>query len=138
VAIDLGERRIGVAVSDTRGTLATPRASITRSGDADRDRRAVAEVVVELSARVLVIGLPLSLQGRRGTAARDAETEAEALRNLLRPDGVRVELFDERLTTVSAQTALRDAGRTARDQRSVVDSAAATVLLQAWLEAEPR
>jgi len=135
VAIDLGERRIGVAVSDSRGTLATPRATITRSGDAERDRRAVADVVAEASAGVLVVGLPLSLRGARGTAARRAEAEADALRTLLAPAGVRVELYDERLTTVSAEAALKDAGRRPRDRRAVVDSAAATVLLQAWLDA---
>ena len=70
VGVDLGERRIGVAVSDGTGTLASPRCTIERSGDAAADRAALAAVVEEVEARRVVVGLPLSLNGRRGPAAR--------------------------------------------------------------------
>jgi len=135
VAIDLGTRRIGMAVSDAAGSMAFPRPMIERSGDPAMDRQAVAEVVEEVGAAVLVVGLPLSLDGRHGPAARSAVAEAAELASLLEGSGVRVETFDERLTTVSANSALAGAGKRAKDRRQSIDSAAATVLLQAWLDA---
>ena len=135
VAIDLGSRRIGVAISDGAGTMAFPRPMIERTGDPAADRRAVAAVVAEAEAVVLVVGLPLSLDGRHGPAARAATAEAAELASVLGDTGVRVETFDERLTTVSAEAALSGAGRRSRERRQSVDSAAATVLLQAWLDA---
>jgi putative Holliday junction resolvase len=136
-AIDLGSRRIGVAVSDGSGTLASPRCTVARSGDADADRASVAAVLVEAGARHLVVGLPLSLDGRRRRAALAAEREADALRTLLAPDGISVETFDERFTTVSAERSLAAAGLSGRARRQVVDQSAAAVLLQAWLDARP-
>jgi len=133
-AIDLGSRRIGVAVSDSAGVLASPRCTVERSGDPDADRAAVVAVIVEAEAGRLVVGLPLSLDGRRRTAAVAAEVEAGALRQLLGPQGIEVETFDERLTTVSAERSLAAAGHSGRSRRRVVDQAAAAVLLQAWLD----
>jgi putative holliday junction resolvase len=133
-AIDLGSRRIGVAVSDGTGTLATPRCTVERSGDPEADRASVVAVVLEAEARHLVVGLPLSLDGRPRQAAREAEAEAGALRALLAPQGVEVETFDERLTTVTAERALAAAGRSGRKRRPVIDQAAAAVILQAWLD----
>ncbi len=134
VGVDLGARRIGIAVSDSAGTLATPRGTIVRSGDPVRDRQALVELVREEEAVVVVVGHPLSLDGTRGPAAVAAEAEAEALAGLLEQDGVRVELLDERLTTVSAHQALTAGGTRGRDQRAVVDQTAAAVLLMAWLD----
>jgi putative Holliday junction resolvase len=134
-AIDLGSRRIGLAVSDSSGLLASPRATVERSGNAEGDRAAVVAAVLEAEAGHLVVGLPLSLDGRRRAAALAAEDEAAALRLLLEPHGVTVETFDERLTTVTAVRALAAAGRKGRDRRQVVDQAAAAVILQAWLDA---
>ncbi|HVC70407.1 MAG TPA: Holliday junction resolvase RuvX [Acidimicrobiales bacterium] len=135
-AIDLGSRRIGLAVSDSRGTLATPRCTVQRSGDAEADRAAVVAVIVEAGAEHLIVGLPLSLDGRRRQAAMAAEEEAAALRALLGPLGVAVETFDERLTTVSAERSLAAAGHGGKARRRVVDQVAAAVLLQAWLDAQ--
>jgi putative Holliday junction resolvase len=132
--VDLGARRIGIAVSDSAGTLATPRGTIVRSGDGDRDRQALVALVIEEQAVVVVVGHPLSLDGTRGPAAVAAELEATALGDLLEPLGVRVELFDERLTTVSAHQALTAGGIRGRDQRAVVDQTAAAVMLMAWLD----
>ena len=134
VGIDLGARRIGIAVSDSRGTMATPRGTVVRSGDAERDRRALVDLVVEEEAVAVVVGHPLSLDGSRGPAARAAEVEADALARLLEGRDVRVELFDERLTTVSAHQALTAGGNKGRKQRSVVDQTAAAVMLMAWLD----
>jgi putative holliday junction resolvase len=134
VGIDLGTRRIGVAVTDSAGTMALPRTTLVRGKDIDGDRRRLVELIVEEEAVVVVIGLPLSLDGSRGRAALAAEAEAEALRDLLRERGVEVELFDERLTTVSAHQALAAGGNDSRARRKMVDQAAATVMLSAWLD----
>jgi len=133
-ALDLGSKRIGVAYSDSGRRLASPWGTIERSGDPARDRGAVLEAVREVEASTVVVGLPLSLSGETGPAARAALAEAEALRGLLEPLGVSVETADERLTTVEAERSLRAAGRTGRAARKVVDSAAAMVLLQSWLD----
>jgi putative Holliday junction resolvase len=135
VALDLGSRRIGVAVTGGRSSLAFPRPAIIRSGDPATDLAAVRAVVEEAGATVVVVGLPLSLDGRHGPAARRALEETEGLAEGLADLGVAVESFDERLTTVSADAALAAAGRSGRQRRQVVDSAAAVVLLQAWLDA---
>jgi putative Holliday junction resolvase len=133
VGIDLGARRIGVAVSDSAGTMALPRVTLERSGDPEVDRRRLADLVVEEGAVVVVVGLPLSLDGTRGPAARAAVDEAEALGSLLEAHGIAVELYDERLTTVTAHQALATTGADERARRPVVDQAAAAVLLEAWL-----
>jgi len=136
VGVDLGERRIGVAVSDRSRTLASPRRVVLRSGDRQRDLASVAAIALEEEAGTVVVGLPLSLDGRRGPAAKAAEIDAEELAALLGPRGVDVVLWDERLTTVSAAAALRSAGRRSRKQRDVIDQSAAAVLLQSWLDAQ--
>jgi putative holliday junction resolvase len=135
IALDLGSRRIGVAVSDAAGTLAFPRPYIPRHADRALDHRAVADVVEEVGAVVVVVGLPLSLDGSRGPAARAAEEEAAALARSLQGLHVTVETFDERFTTVVAEAALGSAGADSRQRRVRVDGAAATVLLQSWLDA---
>jgi putative Holliday junction resolvase len=134
VGIDLGATRIGIAVSDSGGLMATARGTLNRTGDAVQDRRALVDLVVEEEAVVVVVGHPLSLDGSRGPAARAAEVEAAALASLLQDRNVAVELFDERLTTVSAHQALRAGGTKGRNQRAVVDQTAAAVMLMAWLD----
>ena len=135
-AIDLGSRRIGVAYSDSRRTIASPWGTIERSGDPGRDRTAVVDAVREVEAATVVVGLPLSLSGEVGPAASTSAARAAALRELLEPLGVLVETADERFTTVEAERSLRAAGRTGKKARQVVDSAAAMVLLQAWLDGD--
>jgi putative Holliday junction resolvase len=134
VGLDLGAKRIGVAYSDSGRMLASPWGTIERSGDPGRDLGAMVDAVREVEASTVVVGLPLSLSGRQGPAAQAAVAEAEALRQALEPLGIALETADERLTTVEAQRALRAAGKTGRAARRVVDSAAAMVLLQAWLD----
>ena len=133
-ALDLGAKRIGVAFSDSGRSIASPWGTIERSGDPARDRSAVVDAVREVEASIVVVGLPLSLSGGVGPAARTALQEAAALRELLEPLGVSVETADERFTTVEAQRSLRAAGRTGKAARKVIDSAAAMVLLQSWLD----
>jgi putative Holliday junction resolvase len=132
LGIDLGERRIGVALSDSAGTMATPYEVVTRSGDRARDHQRLAELVEETGAEMVVVGLPLSLDGTRGPAVARIEDELDQLRPRL---GVPVDTWDERLSTVEAERRLRSAGVGGRRRRHVVDQVAATVILQSWLDA---
>jgi putative Holliday junction resolvase len=136
VGLDLGTRRVGVAVSDDAGVLASAHAVLERTGDDDADRAALAAVVAELGAELVVVGLPLSLDGSSGPVARAAREEAAVLAELL---GVPVELHDERLTTVIASRRPpggRGRGRTRG--RTPVDGVAAAVILQGWLDVNRR
>ena len=131
VGIDLGTKRIGVAISDSDGALALPYDVVARSGDRPRDHRAIAALVAEAEAALVVVGLPLSMDGSVGRAAEAALAEAEELRSVV---GVPVETFDERLTTVSADRSLMQMKMKADARRRVVDKVAAAVMLQAWLD----
>lgn len=128
IGIDVGTVRIGVAVSDPDGILATPVETVRR--DAKHLRR-LAALVDEYEAVEVVVGLPRTLADRAGTSAQDAVTVADSLAAKI---GVPVRLADERLTTVSAARSLRDAGVRAKAQRSVIDQAAAVAILQGWLD----
>jgi putative Holliday junction resolvase len=138
MGIDLGSRRIGIAVTDSARTMALPRTTLVRSGDTHADRRALIQLVLDEEAVTVVVGLPLSLDGSRRRAALEAEEEAEALRAQLATHSIGVELFDERLTTVTAHQALAATGAGGRARRKVVDQTAAAVMLGAWLEASDR
>lgn len=131
LGIDLGAKRIGVAVSDSAGTVATPIEVVPRSGDRRRDHRRLLDLAAEWEVEILVVGLPLSLDGSVGPAASGALDEVEALRDL---SPVPVDTYDERLTTVTAERALSEMDLDARARRKVVDQVAAAVLLQAWLD----
>jgi putative Holliday junction resolvase len=132
VGVDLGSRRVGVAVSDSGGAMAMPYEVIERSGGGHADdHRRLAALVDEAGASLVVVGLPLSLDGSVGPAAAAAMAEAEELRAVV---GVPVETFDERLTTVSAERGLMQQRMRADARRRVVDKVAAAVMLQAWLD----
>jgi len=133
LALDLGSKRIGVAVSDAGGVLATPRTTVERSRDRARDHRRIAELVADEEAGTVVVGLPLSLDGKTGPAAEAVLAEVAELAAVL---AVPVVTHDERLTTVTAHDQLRAAGMDGRRRRSVVDQQAAAVLLQSWLDAQ--
>ena len=132
LGIDLGEARVGVAASDDLGMLAHPLETI--------DARAIdpAKRIVELAAgcgaSTIVVGIPRNMDGSRGPAAEKAMAFIEGLK---KTTTVRVVGWDERLTTVSAQRALREAGRDARSQKSIIDQVAAQMILQGWLDANP-
>ena len=132
LGIDLGTRRVGLALSDSGGLLATPLEVLQRSGTEAGDHAAIAAVVAELEVEVVVVGLPLSLDGSTGVSARAAQAEADRLARAL---GVPVVTHDERLTTVSAEQHLRSGQVKGRRRRQVVDMVAAAVLLQSWLDA---
>lgn len=134
VGVDVGSVRVGVARSDPDGLLATPEATLARDPDGDRDRAVLAALVRELDAFEVVVGLPVGMDGREGAAAAAARSFAAALVPLVAP--VPVRLVDERLSTVEATRGLREAGRRSKGARSVVDQAAAVVILQHALDAE--
>jgi len=135
LGIDLGERRIGLAISDEERKLAFPAGALERSGLA-RDLAALRALASERGATRIVVGLPLHLDGREGVGARAARDFARALGEAT---ALPVELLDERLTTVEAERALREApARTRRGRKQVIDAMAATLLLRGWLDAHPR
>jgi putative Holliday junction resolvase len=132
LALDLGNRRIGVASSDAGRILASPYGVIERAGTHEADHRRIAAVVEELDAALVVVGLPLSLDGSDGPAATAVRAELAELGNVL---PVPVEPWDERLSTVSAARGLRARGVKAKAARKVIDQEAAAVILQGWLDA---
>jgi putative holliday junction resolvase len=139
LGVDLGSRRIGLAASDPSGVLASPHSTIERSGDGTADLQAIVAAARDIGAGCIVVGLPRSLSGKLGPAARSALTEIETLRELTRPDSIEVDTYDERFTTMIAQQGLREAhvrqGARRRARRERVDAAAAAVILQGWLDA---
>ena len=131
LGLDLGSKRIGVALSDSAGRLATPYEVVARTGDRERDHRRIAELAAEAEADQLVVGLPLSLDGSVGPAAESALAEGDELAGAT---GLPVAMWDERLTTVSADRDLLALDMKAPARRKVVDKVAAAIMLQAWLD----
>ncbi len=138
LGVDVGDVRVGVARSDPAGLLATPVETVRRDrgegGDDGRVGARIAALAAEHAAVEVVLGLPRSLSGREGPAAVKARAFAAALAAAVAP--VPVRLVDERLSTVSAEAALREGGRKGRRRRAVVDQAAAVVILQNALDTE--
>jgi putative Holliday junction resolvase len=130
LALDVGEARIGVAISDSDRTVALPAGTIRVAGG-PQDLKAVAGLVREHDASDVVVGHPVSLSGRRGPAAMRAEEFADGLRLVLK---VPVHLQDERLTTVEAGRGLRAAGANSKKARQAIDQASASLILQAFLD----
>jgi putative holliday junction resolvase len=131
LGVDPGKARIGVARSDPAGVLAVPVETVRRGKD---DLRRLVALVREHEAVEVVVGLPRSLNGGEGPAA--AESRRFARRLARQVDPVPVRLCDERLTTVSAESMLREQGRHGRARRDVVDQAAAVLILQHALDTE--
>lgn len=131
LGIDVGSVRIGVATCDPDGLLATPVETVRR-GKSDLSR--IAALAAEYDVIEILVGLPTSLSGTEGPAAKGAR--AYAARLARRVADIDVRLFDERLTTVSAHAGLRASGVRGRDRKDVVDQQAAIILLQAALDSE--
>ena len=129
LAVDWGERRIGLAVSDDLGVLATGLPTLEIRGEAEAVAR-VADTIRTVEADSVVVGLPLTLKGERGEAARAVERFAEALR---RETPVVVSLYDERLTSALAERRMRERGEKSRGRKGRVDQGAAVALLEGWL-----
>ena len=132
LGLDLGARRVGVAVCDSAGIVATPVTTLIRSGRSADFADAVAALVSEREAEIVVVGMPVSLNGREGRACAVARSEMRRLRRALT---VPVVSWDERLTTAIAERGLSTQGVRGAKRRHVVDQLAATVILQSWLDA---
>jgi putative Holliday junction resolvase len=133
LGLDLGDVRIGVAVSDPDRRVAVPVGTI-HVGRPPGELRAIAGLVAEHGATIVIVGHPLSMDGSAGPRAGLAEAFAETLRSLL---DVPVLLHDERLSTVEAERSLAGADVRGRRRRAVVDAAAAQVILDGWLRSRP-
>ena len=130
LGVDVGTARVGVARCDPHGMLATPVETLSRRDDVVAGIR---RLCAEHGVIEVVVGLPIALSGSETASTADARTVALAVAEALE---VPVRLVDERLTTVSAARGLREAGRTSKNLRSVVDQAAAVILLQHALDLE--
>lgn len=131
LGIDPGSKRIGLAVSDLSGTIASPLMVLQRSRSRQHDRQELARIARDEEAEVIVIGLPLNMDGSQGKAAKAAIAEGRRLATLV---DVPIEMHDERLTTVTAERSMLDAGLNAIERRKVVDKVAAAIMLQSWLD----
>lgn len=132
LGVDPGAARIGLALSDELGCMAHPLRTL-RAGKEEENARAIAEAAREKGSPAIVIGLPRNMNGTDGPAAEKSRALAAALTPLT---AARVILWDERLTTAAATRRLHEAGRNTRDQRGVIDQAAAVQILQDWLDAQ--
>lgn len=131
LGVDVGSVRVGVAIAPAGVRLAVPLETVPRDVDGGSDVRRIAELAAEHRAGAVVVGLPRTLAGAEGPAARAAREFGDALAGA----GLPVTYADERLTTVVAHRQMRSAGRSARRSRPVVDQAAAAAILQGWLDA---
>ena len=131
LGVDPGSKRIGVAVSDLSGSIASPLVVIQRSKSKRHDLDELARLARDEEAEVIVYGLPLNMDGSMSKAAKAATFEAKQLATLV---DVPVEMHDERLTTVSADRSMMEAGLDARQRRVRVDKVAAAIMLQSWLD----
>ena len=130
MALDVGERRIGVALSDPLGSFAQPHATVAVEGRKS-DVPKLAAIARDHEVEALVVGLPLHMHGEEGEAAKKARRLGNALGGAL---GLEVTYWDERLTTVQAERVLIDGGMRRRDRKGVVDQVAAVLILQAYLD----
>ncbi len=137
MGIDLGEARIGIALSDGLGMFAHPRETVRvgpKNGGGEKKAFArIKEIVHQEMVAVIALGLPRNMDGTEGPAAAKARAFAERLRKETRCD---VRLLDERLTTVAAQKALHAAGRNVKQGRAIIDQVAAQMILQTYLDGE--
>lgn len=132
VGIDYGERRIGVALSDPRGGIATPAATLKATGSTSKDARRISQWAAENEAAGVVVGLPLNMDGSVGPQAQLAQKLADELRRLT---NLPVELWDERLTSFEADEVMRAARLSRAKQKRRRDALAAQAILQSFLDA---
>ena len=131
LGIDPGSKRIGLAVSDRSGTIASPFVVLQRSRSRQHDDAEIARIVREEEIEIVVVGLPLNMDGSQGASAKAAIADARRLATVV---GVPIELHDERRTTVTAEQSMREAGLDGVERRQRVDKVAAAIMLQSWLD----
>jgi putative Holliday junction resolvase len=130
LALDVGDRRIGVAVSDPTGLIARPLAIIARKGTPS-DTQTIAKLIREQTVEKVVIGLPLSLDGHMGLQAEKVQQFSAQLASIT---GVSLELYDERFSTITAREHRLESGVGKKKRRAPDDDAAAAVILQSYLD----
>lgn len=141
IGIDVGKARIGVARCDQHAMLAMPVETVPRASSGDADVARILGIALESEAIEVIVGLPLGMSGHRTPSTEDAEEFATRIADALGASGewgvdVEVRLVDERLSTVSAQGQLRQAGKKTKQTRSIIDQAAAVIILQHALDIE--
>ncbi|MCI0435442.1 MAG: Holliday junction resolvase RuvX [Gemmatimonadetes bacterium] len=136
LAIDFGERRIGLAISDPTGTIAQPLPALTRRRGKRPPVRAILDLVTAHEIERIVLGLPLSLEGEESDWSREVRAFGAMLANRA---GVPAVYVDERMTSIAAERAVRALGlpRRERERKDRIDTAAAMLILQAWLDRPP-
>jgi putative Holliday junction resolvase len=134
LGLDVGSKTIGVAISDELGMFAHPRVTLARKGTRG-DVEAVAAIVAEEKIEHVVVGLPLDLRGEMGPRAKRVQFFVDALGARL-GEGVAVETWDERFSTVAVERGLREQGLSAARRKELVDQQAAAFILQGWLDAQ--
>ena len=132
LGVDPGTKRIGLALSDRTGTVASPLTVLQRSRSRSHDDAAIARIVRDEEVEVVVVGLPLNMDGSQGASAKAAVADARRLATVV---DVPVEMHDERRTTVEADRSMLEAGLNAVERRQRVDKVAAAIMLQSWLDA---
>ncbi len=131
IGIDLGSKRVGVAICDAGQLVATPYETIERVDNRPREHERLAAIIDETGAELIVVGLPLSLDGTLGPAARAVLSEVKSMRKNL---DMRVETHDERMTTVEAERSQQKMNLRSKRKRQTIDQLAATIILQSWLD----
>ena len=130
LGLDLGERRIGIALSDGLGLTAQPLTVLTRT-NARSDLQVIQQLATQHDVGTIVLGLPLTMRGEHGTQAKQASAFAQTLHQTTR---IPVELVDERLTTVQGERALLETGTSRRKRKRLIDQVAAQLILQQYLD----
>ena len=131
LGIDLGTRRIGIAMSDSSGVIASPLTVVMRSSTRAQDHKKIQELIDEYEVDCVVVGMPLSMSGKVGPAAKSAQEEIKELEIAL---SVPIYSYDERLTSKTANESMMQANMKAQARRRIVDKIAAAVMLQGWLD----
>tara|TARA_B100000902_G_scaffold26376_1_gene31783 strand:+ start:9665 stop:10111 length:447 start_codon:yes stop_codon:yes gene_type:complete len=131
IGVDLGSKRIGIALSNSDLTVATPYDVIQRAKKADKDHIAILKIAHEWEAKKIIVGLPISLDGTLGASARSVISEIEKLKTIT---DIPIETHDERFTTVTAEQILLQQNVKGDKRKSVVDKVAAAIILQGWID----
>ena len=133
MALDVGDVRIGIAVSDLIGIIANPLETYTRRGDADRDAQYIADLAKSREVSLFISGLPLSLDGKENEQTVKTRSFIDVLN---RHSDIPVKYLDERFTTISAERALIQGNVRREDRKKVIDKVAATIILQNYLDSK--
>ena len=131
IGIDLGSKRIGIALSDSDLTIATPLDVVERSGNVGKDHIAILKITAEWEAQKIIVGLPISLDGTLGPSAQSVMDEIKMLRGVT---DIPIETHDERFTTVTAEQILLQQNVKRDRKKRVIDKVAAAIILQGWID----